>query len=186
MLPACPWLSAKMHLQWPWLYVPSLLLSLIKFLHLHGRTNVFFTPGIPAELCVLQTSAMQCAGVSQAVQKWRKYPNPPMLPSFWSLLLETTALLFHWLYSYKKLHALEQRMNSSKRCFTCQCSPSSCYRQYSCLIIIHECSTEPFFLFPQMLGKWLLSPEVKGCLCRNKNPHYYLDGHYSQLFISFL
>lgn len=127
-----------------------------------------------------------CAGVSQAVQKWRKYPNPPMLPSFWSLLLETTALLFHWLYSYKKLHALEQRMNSSKRCFTCQCSPSSCYRQYSCLIIIHECSTEPFFLFPQMLGKWLLSPEVKGCLCRNKNPHYYLDGHYSQLFISFL
>lgn len=86
----------------------------------------------------------------------------------------------------KNFMLLNKEVNSSKRCFTCQCSPSSCYRQYSCLIIIHECSTQPFFLFPQMLGKWLLSPEVKGCLCKNKNPHYYLDGHYSQLFISFL
>lgn len=50
-----------------------------------------------------------CAGVSQTVQKWRKYQNPPKLPQFWSLLLDTTALWFQWFYFFQKLHALEQR-----------------------------------------------------------------------------
>lgn len=86
-----------------------------------------------------------CAGVSQTVKKWRKYQNSPALPQFWSLLLDTTALWFQWFYLFKNLMLLNKAVNSSKHCFTCQCSPNSCYRQYSCLIIIYECSTEPSF-----------------------------------------
>lgn len=169
---------------WEWTHQPETANILQSFL-LAFRASL---KGIRAEVCVLLTSAMhlyRCV-CSQAVQKWRKYQNSPTLPEFWPLLLDTTALWFQWLYFFKNFMLLNKEVNSSKRCFTCQRSPNSCYRQYSRLIIIHERSTEPFFLFPQMLGKWLLSPELKGCLCKNKNPHYYLDGHYSQLFISSL